>query len=687
MIRESQRARGWWWQLAVFGLYMALGIWFTWPLAARMQTEVIQKGAVPVDSGQNIWNIWWVQHALLSGQNPYVTNYLFYPEQINLFWQTLGLPNALLVLPVSLAWGPVAAFNLLVLLSFGLGGYFTYRIAYNVTADAAAALVAGFVFAFSAHHMQPLLGGALEIVSIQWVPLYILLLMRAFERPSILRCVAAALALTVATLASSYFGLFGAVYTLFHGAIAIAQASGRRRWTLLGASAAIGALWLVSLVPFLWPFDALGGVAIADWHTRQVFHSVAVADLFSSNVLHPLWGVAAGRLAAQWHPFGVEIGASAGLVVYALVGYGAARNWRQAWPWLLLALAMCVFALGPELKITQESTGIPLPFALLDLLGPFRNSSRPSRFVTLMMVPVSVLASIGFAALRILPRPDLVRGAVAGLLVVEYLVQPWPMLPLHIEPLYARLAQDATPGAVLELPPKNDSSQYMLNQIVHGQPLLGGYLARTPAYPLVAFPTATRRLWFAQPPQSDIFHASAPQELGALGTRYVVLHLDELSRRRTANTRAQLASNGATLLSQEHTLEVYQISSQAAAALLPQAGWYDLERDGERRWRWMSQHAELTLASNDAAVVAVSLSATANGEDRPLRVLLDGTPLGEWTVLAAPGTQRVVLHMFVTAGQHALTLESSPAAAGADGRALSLSFTEVTIQSVEAAAK
>jgi hypothetical protein len=676
--------QSWWWQLAVFGIYMLLGIAFTWPLAAHMQTEVIQKGSVPVDSGQNIWNIWWVQHALLNGHNPYFTNYLFYPEHVNLFWQTLGLPNALLMLPVSLAWGPVAAFNLLVLLSFGLGGYFMYRIAYNVTADAWAALVAGFVFAFSAHHMQPLLGGALEIVSIQWVPLYILLLMRAFQKPSLLRCVATALALTAATLVSSYFGLFGAIYTLFHGAIVFFKARGRRRWTLLGAGAAIGALWAISLLPFIWPLDSLGGVAIADWHTRQVFHSAAVVDLLSGNVLHPLWGSYVRQRAEQLHPFGIEIGASAGIVAYALIGYGAARNWRQTWPWLVLAGAMFVFALGPELKITQAQTGIPLPFAALDLFGPFRNSSRPSRFITLMMVPVSVMVSIGFHALRALPRRDLVCSAVAALLVFEYLVQPWPMLALHVEPLYARLAQDAMPGAMLELPPKNDSSQYLLNQIEHGRPLMGGYLARTPAYPLIGFATATRRLWFAQSPQPDIFQASAVAELGALGVRYVVLHLDELSHHGAANIRKQLATGGATLLSQETNLEVYQVPSRMAAALLPQAGWYDMETDGQRRWRWMSQQAQLILASNADAVVAMSLSATAYQENRPLHVLLDGMPVGAWTIPAAPGSQTIVLHLFVTAGQHTLSLASTVTPVDSS-RALSLSFTEVVLRDVQPA--
>lgn len=76
-----------------------------------------------MDSGQGVWNLWWARESLLRGWNPLVTNYVYYPQQINLLYQTLSLPNALLALPALLALGPVAAFNAVALLSFALGGY------------------------------------------------------------------------------------------------------------------------------------------------------------------------------------------------------------------------------------------------------------------------------------------------------------------------------------------------------------------------------------------------------------------------------------------------------------------------------------------------------------------------------------------------------------------------------------
>ena len=169
--RAPEQPDTWHWHVAVFVGYLLLAICVTWPLLLNMHTSVIQKGARLVDAGQGIWNLWWIQQALLHGQNPYITRYLFFPETINLFYQTLSPPNTLLALPATLLAGPITAFNVLTLLSFGLSGYATYRLVRPLVPYRIAALVAGGVYAFSPFHMQVLLGGTLESIAIQWIPL------------------------------------------------------------------------------------------------------------------------------------------------------------------------------------------------------------------------------------------------------------------------------------------------------------------------------------------------------------------------------------------------------------------------------------------------------------------------------------------------------------------------------------
>ncbi|MEI7771409.1 MAG: hypothetical protein WCI67_15570, partial [Chloroflexales bacterium] len=298
--------------------YLALGVVFTWPLALHLGDGVIQKGGLPVDAGQGVWNLWWARAALLRGQNPFATAYLFYPLRIDLFFQTLSLPNAIMVAPVLLALGPVAAFNTVALLSFGLGGYFMYRIARALVDDRAAALLAGFVFACAPYHTQRLWSGPMELIAVHWLPIYVLLLMRALARPSVPRLLAAALALLVATLASQYYGLYAAVYTAGHGLLAAALAPRGARLRALGAAAAVGALWAAGLLPMILAVGGVGAAVLEDWYVRQVYHSISLVDMVAPNIQHPLWGAAAAAWQGGLHPFGLESGAGVGVGAFAL---------------------------------------------------------------------------------------------------------------------------------------------------------------------------------------------------------------------------------------------------------------------------------------------------------------------------------------------------------------------------------
>src|SRR5215216_5152865 len=103
-------------QIAVFMGYLLLGVWYTWPLVTQLPTGVIQKGGLPVDSGQGIWSIWWVQQAIFHGWNPYTTRYIFFPETVNLFWQTVSMTNTLPAVPITFLLGPIVTFNILVLI-------------------------------------------------------------------------------------------------------------------------------------------------------------------------------------------------------------------------------------------------------------------------------------------------------------------------------------------------------------------------------------------------------------------------------------------------------------------------------------------------------------------------------------------------------------------------------------------
>lgn len=258
-----------------------------------------------------------------------------------------------------------------------------------------------------------------------------------------------------------------------------------------------------------------------------------------------------------------------------------------------------------------------------------------------------------------------------ALVLFEFWPRPLPLLALSTSPVNSTLAADRQTGGVLELPPRTNDSRAMLNQLCHGRPLAGGYLARTPDFPPINGASAFRRLWLADPEQPDIVAHAPAAELATLGVRFVVLNSDQMSGVRAERLRALLDAPGITRAGGPG--EVYAIDPAAARpALRLGSGWYAPERDGERVWRWTSGRAEIVLLSRSTATISLGFDATAYARDQTLALALDELPLGTVTIPAAPASRRIQLNLLVPAGTHRLSLQSN-AEAVPDGRILGLS--------------
>ncbi|RMF01949.1 MAG: hypothetical protein D6768_09450, partial [Chloroflexi bacterium] len=102
-------------------VYLLLAIVLTWPTIRQFSTHLPGDGG---DDPAIAWNLWWVKFALLnSSQNPFHTDFMFYPLGVNLAFYTLTVLNALTALPFTLNLGVTAASNLHMLFTFVAGGY------------------------------------------------------------------------------------------------------------------------------------------------------------------------------------------------------------------------------------------------------------------------------------------------------------------------------------------------------------------------------------------------------------------------------------------------------------------------------------------------------------------------------------------------------------------------------------
>ncbi|MBP1465504.1 hypothetical protein EYB53_007280 [Candidatus Chloroploca sp. M-50] len=670
-------------RLGVLLGFLLVGVIFTWPMVLSWGHGVIQKGGVPVDSGQGIWNLWWGYTAISQRWPLFLTSYLFFPQSVDLFWQPVSMPSAVMVWPMIAGFGPVAGFNTVTLLSFAIGGYASYRLARAGGLTLLPALLAGFVVIASPYHLQRILGGSMELIAMQWLPVYVLMLMHALEHQTITATLAAAGALLLTTLSAQYYGLFSAVYSLFHvGLVLILTRDWAIRRRRLAVAIGIAAIWAATLLLYVWPLDRLGANTVRNWYEVQVFHSMALVDLIPLNMLHPLWGPWASQTLEAWHPIGVEIGATFGLGVLGLMLYALVKAWRQTWPWLGLTIVLLILALGPELKVSDWHTGLPLPFLLLDLVTPFRNASRPSLFVALALLPIALVAGLGLQLLMQRGRGLVAPILIVGLIIVEYLVAPWAIVPIRSDPRYAELLQaEPVPGAIIELPVRTNASQQMLNQICHGRPLAGGYLARTPDYRPAEHASAFASVWHRTPLSNDTFSANLAGDLAALGITYATLEAQGLSASDAELLGSSLDVPGISLIDADETLRFYRIDpTYAHPGLYPHnEDWFAPEGDAQRIWRWMGASARLGMLAAWSTPVLAQFEATAYGEDRPLTLQLDGQPIASTGI--PTGAYRVI-RVLMPPGTTTLEL-ASPASLAPEGRTISLAVSRLALATTE----
>ena len=672
--------------------YLVLSLWLIAPVLPAFNSAILGGPVAAIDGWQNVWNLWWVSRALREGTNPFFSSLLYYPDGVDLTLQTLNISNGILGLPIEQIAGPVAAYNWCVLAAFTLAGYGAYRLALRLTGARGPAFLAGLVFSFSPFHVTKLWDGQLELVALQWIPFYALALLRAVEDRHWRDVGLAAVCLAVVGLTSWYYLLFCAVYSaLFVALWAFTTAGIDRKLELLGRTALIAVGAGVALAPVLLPALRAASAANAIYRPGDpgdpvLTHAADLLDFWLPSALHPLLGDMASAWGMRLHPTIAGWNVALGYVAPALAALGVWSRRRGAGRWGVLLLAALVFALGPALHIAGRNTGFPLPYLALLWLPGLGVARRPSHFVVLATLLLALLAAYGASWLLGRVQAGYRWAVLLGLAVLiglEYIPRPFPLVHATVHPYYATLA--GSTGALLDLPPRNESSEPLLAQIVHGRPIVGGFVSRTPLYFFSSHVPGVRQLWMMQP-APDIVANPPGSELAALNyyqIRHVVVHtqlLDARQQRALAGVIDDLFA-GSPLVYRDAELLAYRIPQSTAVPfgyLGP--GWHELEQDAGRRWRWMGDSAEVVLVNPLAAPVPVVVGVEWHSFQRPrtLDLRFDGQVLGGLEVAPMPSARQ--FRLLLPPGEHRLAFQ-----AGADvepapaGRRLSVAVLQLAV--------
>jgi hypothetical protein len=381
---------------AALALYVAISIgYFGLHVLPHLGTENV---GLPnwTDPTVNMWSLAWWPHALLHGLNPLVTNALFAPDRIDLAAtsSTLCPLAGILGAPLTVAFGPIVSYNLLMLASPVLAAFFAFLLCRYITHNFAASLFGGYLFGFSTYilgHME----GHLQLVLIFPIPAAVHLVLRLIDERiserrfiALMALVLAALFLTASELALTFVALGSIALAV---AFVLAPTERHHIIRIVKPILAAGAAAAIVTSPVIY-YELHGtvrfGPKIGDIDGSDALGFLVPPDLIRLGRKY----FAALSQASNSSGSDAEAVTYVGLPLALIVARYTITRWRLTSTRILLSMlaVVAVLLLGSRLHIAGHPT-ISLPWKLLDhwLL----RDVIPLRLAVYMFLIVAVIAA------------------------------------------------------------------------------------------------------------------------------------------------------------------------------------------------------------------------------------------------------------------------------------------------------
>ncbi len=441
------------------------------------------------DGFQNVWNIWWVNHAIVEeNTNPYFTNMLHWPHGTSLLPQTMNIINGLMAIPLVNLFGfsLVQAVNFFVIFSFVFGGITMFWFIQKLYGEYWVSILAGALFTFSSYHFAHA-QGHLQLVSLEFIPLFLLAFWSLLEKVRYRYALLAAGALFLVLLSDYYY--------FFWSVIVAAMWLGWQTWkrefklskqnlrvlTMFGIAAlALNGPIVFSLLrlnkhdpllgshdPTAFGLDPLSVIipggswywhTLTEWHTKHLAYFAEASVFFGFGLITLLIIAFIKRFIKKKHDALEQIGF-----------------------WWVTLVVFGILALGPRLKTLEQTLQIvPLPYAFLERIFPtLQISGMPIRWILISLLAAIVIGSGLLAHVDVRRRKGLIFVAI---IVLVSLVDLWPrqlpLTPPTYQPYVYFLKQQPN-GGVIDNGALSGSEQ-LYNQTLHHKPIAFGYVTRLP---------------------------------------------------------------------------------------------------------------------------------------------------------------------------------------------------------------
>jgi hypothetical protein len=430
-LRQARHRRA----VALVALYVVAAIVATLPASRAFGSEFIADGGdgagepVAGDHLQAVYRFWLVGHQLEHGAAPWRDPYSFQPL-VDPQTVLLGWPFGLPFWPLDAAFGPVVAWNLLLLLTIVAAGLLTYGWLRALALTPAAAAAGGLAFAIAPYRLAQ---SGVHLLG--WVAVFLPLALFAFERARSAGTGRRAHAWgALAALAVVSIPLSGQPHLALGVVPFVAVYAALRRsrvaslWTVAGLAAAVAVGVAVQLTIIRDSAESGG-------------RSLDEVGEFSADWLD---------LVSRWRLRGLEQFVFLGWLVPVLAAAGGILLWRRGDR--ALAALLGAGALVPP--VLALGTHLPLYGWLWDIFPPLRYPRVPGRLMPVADLAAAALAAVAVARLIHASgrRATAAAGVMLVLIAADLLV--FPLSSSVADPdnrAYAALRTEPV-GRVLELP-------------------------------------------------------------------------------------------------------------------------------------------------------------------------------------------------------------------------------------------
>lgn len=630
--------------ISIIIIFLTLSIILTFPVIVNFASQAAGDGCY--DKCHMMWRFWWSTYSFENGLDPSRTNYMFYPDGVQISGNLAQFTTSIAFLLLQFL-DYTATWNAIWFLGFIFGGYGAFLLANHFNRNFFSSLVAGIIFTFSSYHMAQAYTH-IGLSMIVWIPIFILFLFKILEKNSKVYAIGAGICFFLVSITHLYYSLFVLIFLIiFFGIYIFKEKKISNKAFVINFSIMITIGMIATLIVFA-PILESASESYKRPLSQHMMFSVSIENLVMPTPLQTNQQHSDFALIKWFHSvFEKEVQEISTIEQLVFLGYSVIflsflalikfRN-KHFWFWVLISGVFLILSLGPDLKFFNQPIGFTLPEKVLyETLPGWDNFRAPARFIVMTTLAMAILSSYAISGLMKIQKLQnksryILVTVIVLVILFEFSTIPYPSYSEPIPEIYEKIKNDSGDFAILESPIGTTGDFMLMSlpkviyyQTFHEKPIYGGYESRPSIDTLRTSQTYFLNMFLLFGEKNDIIK----QDLKVHGLslfdyfdiRYVILqkklgdhvssqiayYSNQLFVPETRNLLSQILGSD-TPFYEDDMVIAFKIPPKTSSKpfLLLGSGWYNF--DLETQSRAISPHSEIIINNPSDAQVTTTLT-------------------------------------------------------------------------------